>query len=323
MTGKKIALSDIREEALLARMPGRRSFWRRRAPEILAAGLYAVLLVVWLVPKYRYQPGPELGGPPRPEWCAAGSLLPAAYLAYFLAGIALLLGPIVSGALAWARERDRGTLEALLLTPMDFSALVSLRFWHALWPWVKLMLYLQPVHMLFSGAHLFRTPGQTWGGWTDFSLCTLMSKPLMAYFIVDERIYLYQLQPAWNGLGDLLAPMALRFANDFSTVFFACAAAYFISVRARNSARALATSFILVPSVLCIILAPHDLMFFLAFPRASNETTDMLLTGYGFVGIAALITRLWLALWLVKRAARNFDWYALGEKPPAATPARP
>jgi hypothetical protein len=323
MSEKKITLSDIREEALLARMPGRRSLWRRRAPEIWAAVIYAILLVVWLTPELIYRPQSGIGAAPRSAWWLKWGLVSGAYLAYFLAGAVLFFGALASGSLAWARERDRGTLEPLLLTPMNFSAVVSLRFWHGLWPWVRLMLWLLPIYLLISLSGPFlefaHDPGELHEPWGLSCVCVFMSKPLLGLFAWGGP---FKPGPDWH-LGTT-GLVALRLVNDFSIVLFVCAAAYYLSVRSRSGTRALVAASLIVPLAAPLILAPQDMLGLTAqlliwadYLTGSNALLQALLVAYGLVGIAAFIARVWLALWLVKRAARNFDWYALGEKPPA------
>ena len=328
MTGKKITLADIREEALLARMPGRRSFWRRRAPEIWAAVIYGVLLLAWVASMFRYYPakGPDSDYlAAMPPWWTEVSLVSAGYVAYGLAGAVLFFGAMASGALAWARERDRGTLEPLLLTPMNFSAVVSLRFWHVLWPWVRLMLWLLPIYLLISLGGPFlefaHDPGEFDEPWGLSCVCVFLSKSLLGVFALVGPT---RPGPDWH-LGTT-GLVALRFVNDFSIVLFVCAAAYYISVRSRSGTRALVAASLIVPLAAPLILAPQDMLGLAAqlliwadHLMGSNAVLQALLVAYGLLGIAAFIARVWLALWLVKRAARNFDWYALGEKPPAAS----
>jgi hypothetical protein len=302
----------------LAQPPGRRGWLRRFAPELCALGVYLLMLTVFWWTRWRHPGFPMESGDTEWELRALGqAALVGAVWAYALAGLIFLIGPTVSGALAWGRERDRETLEALVLTPAAPEALVRGRFWRVALPWMRFCVYLLPVYLLLSTNNLF-AEACTEKTWAVSDICALGSH---LFFGLCGEVWDWLLGGPHRPNPWTVGLAAVRLANDVTIPLFACALAYFLSLKSRTSGRAMLWSGLLVPGALLVALDLHNWLFLLVVWRilplnAEGWQYVLVCSTYLALGLAAFIARIWLALWLVKHAARNFDWYALGEKPP-------
>ena len=286
-----------------ARPPGRRSLLREFAAGWWALAIYAAFIATYLVLARRYQAPPDAGWHDRSG--RAMSLALAA--AYGLGGIVLFLGPLWSGAMAWARERQAGTLEALLLTPLNSTERVQGRFWHVFGPWARLLLYLLPLYLVLACTEPFQSAGTLRGGWDLWLLCIFVTKPSWMFWTVTEALHSWE----WSLAG--LVPVLLRFANDFTIAFFACAAAYYISVRARSATRALVGAGLVAMGMLTV-LSLHDWLLAAEITETFRIRPDTVgFLTYGSLGALAAVVRVWLGFRLLRLAAENFDAYVLGE----------
>ena len=241
-----------------------------------------------------------------------GSLI----IAYALSALLLVVLPAAAGAMALAGEHDRHTMDALLLTPMDHAALVRGRFWQVFEPWARFYIYLMPLYLMLAGSALFSVGAakQSWGR-PDSEVCALGSSPLLSYVLIWYRLnhnYTKFLMD-WHWWGVLLA--LLRFAADLSLPLVSCSGAFFISARASTAGRALLVTYLVIPVAAFLVLFPNDWLAWLAVMDVTDMSNDTSLWLYGLLGLGAVIFRFWLAFWLVRRAARNFDCSALGERP--------
>jgi hypothetical protein len=283
-------LRRIRElmDTPLARPPGRRGFLSEFTAGWLALSIYAAFLIAWL---------------------ATDQLRLALALVYVLAGLVLFVGPLWSGAMAWARERQGATLEPLLLAPHKSTERVLGRFLHVFGPWVRLLVYLLPLS--FTSASIEPFWSDEWN-WYEVLLSVLVPRHLWLYFVTQLGSVSYD-WPSGGLLGDLL-----RFANQFTVAFFACAAAYHISVRARSVAGALVGAGLVALGMLTVLSLHGWLMVIgkLGVLHLASEGIELLFFGaYVSLGMLAAVVRIWLGLWLLRLAVRNFDAWALGEKP--------
>ncbi len=290
--------------APLARPPGftRHPRLYRFAPEWGMACLYTATFANLL-----WSPG------------ALGSLLGAASIAYATAMFVLILYPMSLAVLLATVDRSRGATESLLLTPLDRSRLVWGRFLNVTIPWLRAFVYLLPAYFVIAGS--IRV-GYT-RGWPNPILhaldCAFSLVPLfVAELAFDVNWGATMLR--WNGSGFLL--ILLRLVNDLSVFLFVTGASLYISTGARSTVRAMLRSFVLVPAALLSVLMLdywwlylHDL---LDSPLGNTVTT----AGYGILAVSMMLLRFFLAWYLVRRTARNFDWYALGEEPPAGKASR-
>jgi hypothetical protein len=294
----------------LAKPPGKRGWVRRFAPEWCVLAVCLTMFLVFLrlfFAKY---------------WSLETATLAGAVWAYVLAGLILLVGPLVSGALAWSRERDRDTLESLVLTPADRETVVRGRFWQGVFPWLRFCAYLLPIYLLLSTNGLFMDSHRHSEKWIVSDICAFGGH---VFFGLFPSVW----SECFSGMNPLhpwaVVLSLLRLLNEASIPLFVFALAYFLSLRCRTTGRAILWSCLLAPGALFTVFALHDwvllLMIWQYLPFVSmEEVYAVICSAYLALGLAAFVARIWLALWLVKRAARNFDWYALGEKPPEAKP---
>jgi len=299
-------IGRIRElmRAPLARPPGRRGWLRRLAPEICALAVYGTLLalLIWWEAVW-----PRI-------WAQGETLGRAVLMAYGLAGVLMILAAIGTGVLALARERARGTLDALLLTTADRRKLVLGRFWCLVAPWLRLFLYLLPLYVIMSCSDLFRDAHRD-PEKEIVSLFCVFSHNFNLLFIALRYNY-YSTGGGPHPWSIFLA--LLRWLNDFSIFLFAAAAAFHSSARVRSTGRALLLAYLLVPLALGTVLGLHawwvaaiKIWGLLPTPREWIATAI-----YALLAVSSLAFRIRLTWLLLGRTARNFDWYALGERPP-------
>jgi hypothetical protein len=330
-----------------ARPPGRRSALARFAPEICALAVAALGAAVYLL-SGRY---PSFGNlpvrcgllPDSAEWLWKGGLvgsfaqarmLNAAAAACGLAGLLLTLAPVGAMAAALAAERQRGTLEAMLLTPTHHQLLARGRFWHLALPWARAALYALILYLAVSmfdalqnprpqpplgGEHveLFSYGAAPWSiRWLD-----LLGRAFITHsWKAAVSVWHLETIPAGSGHGFVLS--GLRWANDASSFVFAAAAAYFISVRAASVRRAVLVSFLAVVAALLTVLSP-DAWWLLFSQLAPSRDPSAYLRSYWIIAMLLVAARLVLAFKLVSRVADNFDAYALGEELDKERPATP
>ena len=250
---------------------------------------------------------------------ALGSLLGAASIAYAMAMVFLLLWAMSLAVLLATAERSRGATDSLLLTPLDRSRLVWGRFLNLTIPWLRAFLYLLPVYFVIAGS---TRVGYT-RGWPDPALhalgCAFSPVPLfVAELAFDVNWGATTLR--WGGSGLLLT--LLRLVNDLSVFLFAAGAALYLSTGASSAARAMLRSFVLIPAALLSVLMLDYWWLYLHDLLGSPLGNTVMTAGYGILAVTMMLLRFFLAWCLVRRTARNFDWYALGERPPAGRAAR-
>jgi len=278
-----------------ARPPGRRKFLSRFDPEVRAAIIYAVvLLIAWA---FRSD---------------SGSLAGAVAVGYLLAGLMLLVSPAAQVAGALSGEVDRGTAEALVLTPGDHSRLAWGRFLHAAWPWLRMVLWLLPMHLVMGYAFM----GLRLGSDDAFVgvLASLGPKPASVAVTMD----------GWRS-GDLLEPeiglaMALgRFLKDALDVLTLAAVGYWISALAGSGRRAVWMAGLAGPGlILTVFLADMWLVVGVQIVARLAEiggvdTQEVAGTVYVLAALAMLAFQVLAIWWCVGRVARNFDRYLARE----------
>ena len=325
-----------------ARPPGRRGLITRLAPELCALLVYGAFVALYLLFRAdelseRIQNIPLNWDllPPQgihvgflgPGWPFLGNFAFAAVTTTVLAGLLIILLPVGPAAATLAAERERGTLEALLLTPTHHHHLARGRFWLVTLPWLRFALYLLPVYLALPFYVRFLSGGYpaVSEGWPDGPTQTapeifdhgaapwslLWLKLLGGVFRAD----------AWNegftywlghtiradGAHGFLLP-ALRWAHDVSAGLFAAAVGFLISARARTVRGAVLRSYLLAPLALLTVLSPDVCWLFLSvLPMVGSAG------GYWLVVMAMLVVRLLVISRLLARVADNLDAVALGE----------
>jgi hypothetical protein len=302
-----------------ARPPGRRSALARFAPEICAGAVWLVFLLVCLLAdsssRFPGRFGPADSSP------ALVLISKASAAAYGLSWLLLIFLPIRAGAAAWAGERDREAMEALVLTPLDHRRLALGRFWHVLTPWLRLVLYLVPLYMLMANgsvlrellAHLQRDAPE----WI-----VLMAYAPRPYFASTQwATASFSFWPAGGGEAPLLLwrvlLMGLRLLDDLSVFVFAVGAGFYISTRLKTTRRALLVSQLVVLGGMLTVMVPDlwlvAILGMVAGVTGSDGRTLMLL--FGAAATAAMAGRYLAGCLAIRAAVRNFDAYAVGEKP--------
>ncbi len=291
--------------APFARPPGRPSAHAAYAPEYCAAGTCAVFVFAVLAGAVMHDRLDRSAG----ETLQAALLVGAA-AAYGFAGLLLLILPVIFAARGLARERDLGTAEALLLTPLDHRRTAWGRFWRAFLPWWRFSLYLLPLYVL--GA--LSVASKALCGidrWIVAPFILILPKPMImiaGFGAAHEGMS----WGAWTLAGLLVA--ALRFIKDLSVLAMLAAIAFWVSSWARGSGRALAWSFVIGLGWLCSLGALHlwsGLFWARAFGFGLDNYSACVVAL--IVGLAVVAAQFVLSLVLVGRAARRFEAWSLRE----------
>jgi len=294
-----------------ARPPGRRSVWTRFAPEWCAAAVYLAFgaVLAWQRPEFEYQSLTE-------------ALFKATSAAYALAGCLLLVVPVAAAAASLAAERRRGTAEAAVLSAHDHAAQAWGRFLWLVLPWGRLLLYLLPIYGVIAANNSL----DYGGGSSDYLGFVAMScvAPKPAVLILGWGFGHELGRLHWHAVSFLV--LVVRPLSDASILLFAAAWAYHISARSRSTVRSLVLSGLGIPAVLLTALSADswwilgvaagylDAVVSLLNWFALEEET-FVVSVYAALGGLLLVLRFGLAFWLVRRVARNFDAWMLGEKP--------
>lgn len=283
---------------------------RRFAPEVCAGACYLAAALT-----LSFSPAARITG----EGHLDALLLLGAGMAYVLAGLLLFLVPMGLAAMVFARERDRSTLDALLMTPLDRESVVWGRFWSLVTPWLRLMLYLIPFYGIWACSEIMQEAVETIAeekdAWPLVLIIACLPKPLVGLGVVTVW---FNFPGGWGNesalsLGGAML-MALRAVNDLSIFPLVTAAAFHISARARSTGQALALSFLIIPFAMLTVLA-FDVWIPVLWGIFARDITEEMATTYGVLASLAMLFRFGLAWWLVRRVARNFDAYATGERP--------
>jgi hypothetical protein len=290
----------------LARFPGRRRLWSRFFPEICALAVYALGAAIFLVPAV-YWDYLVLGR------SASRKAMEAASLTYWAAAVILVFGPLIQSLNAWHRERSRGTAEALVLTPMDHGALVMGRYWHILLPWLRFMLWMLPLYLCLAVHPVMeRIDRGNSSSWMLGGIYALGSKGLFGTMVVATASPPEDL----SLLGLFLA--AARWLVDVVALWLASSLGFHLSARARSRG-GLAVAYVLLPLLLGTVACLNDwLMLPLDVLRrmgAFGLSRDAMAGIHITVGLLILIGSVFLSAAALRRTARNFDAYLLGEKP--------
>jgi len=285
----------------LARPPGRRGLLRRFAPEWCALAVYAAFFLQLLTG--------ALHGPRVIDSALLDCIRVAAAAGYGLAGVCIVLGSAVTGALAWAGERERGAMDSLLLTSTDHRMLARGRFLHALAPWLRFLAWLIPLYVCMGISGFFALLLDLQDYYRLAPLAGACQTWLVSVRLnVHEGLHDFISPPMWHVLLGLL-----RLVNDLTVAVFACAAGFHIATRVRSAGRALLLSCLLIPFVLFTVFSAHDWVEILTYFCGSAYHPWSVAKWYSLLGATMFAVRCCLAWVLVRSAARNFDAYVLGE----------
>jgi ABC-type Na+ efflux pump permease subunit len=251
-----------------------------------------------------------------------------AALAAGLCGLVLTLVPAGMAAATLAAERQRGTLEALLLTPTHHRLLIRGRFWFAIMPWLRFAFYALPVYLAVSLAgvwarhsdfmldsHMLAFGAAPWSiGWLD-----CLGRALVTHtWEATTSVWHVTTVDAAKPMGFLLS--LFRWANDVSSALFGAAVALAVSCRAASVRNAVLASWGLALALLLTLLSA-DFWWVLVCMRRTVSDVDVYAKLYWIVVLAVIAVRVVLAFMLVGRVADNFDAYALGEELEKQRPA--
>jgi hypothetical protein len=330
-----------------AEPPGRRGVWVRFAPEWCALAIVAVGLLVYALPglspqcevlwrlpeKLGLVPGQVLAEVDRRSGglfrFPTPSFIAAVALAQGLVVLALLFLATVTVAGSLAAERERGTLEPLLLTPLHHRLMIRGRFWHLAWPWLRLALYALPLYLAFPLREL-ATGGppvsihsgcaEPWSlKWQGF----LVDRLCNTYAIGPYSLAGWFMQPTPAGSAEGWLISGLRWLGDLSAVIFAAGAAFFVSSRAKTVRTATWLSCLVAPAALLTVLSPDAWWAVVAAVQLRTRAGACLDSrSYWLMAMGLMAARLIAGLWLVARVADTFEAVAVGERPASAEEQR-
>jgi len=281
----------------LSRPPGRRNPAARLVPEICAGGVYVTWFTAALLLYDESHP-----------------LMIGALFAYGAAGLVLLVVPAVLMSTTLAFERDRGTMESLVLTPGNHAALGRGRFWHAAWPWLRFMLWLVPLYIVQAAAGVGSLRTANMEEFLAVSVAYVFAPKVYMLPIVGMGMTRTAEIPCWGAV-----LMLGRIAKDTIDMAVGMGIAYYLSARMRRGGHAVLVSCVVVPASMLTVFCATEwgaLITVLLWQLASwgGPTSIGPFIALYFVGaLAVTVFEIWLAGALVGRVARNFDAYAVGE----------
>jgi hypothetical protein len=296
----------------LSAPPGKSGRWLRRTPIICVALIYAVWLATTLITYIAFYDFGEIA-------TAGQSVVIGGLWAYGVAGVLLMLLPAAMTASVLAHERDRGTMEALVLTPVDRERLSRGRFWCAAWPWLRVFLWLLPVYLCLSiGVSGFFGSSQISMSGTKeylgFSVAYVFVPKFYACMFAGMGLSLGPGMPCWE-----LVLTVLRISRDMIDVMVALGISYYFSARMRRGVHAMLLSMVTVPAcMLTLFLAPEWAAVLIATLAAATRSfggrppMEVFVTLYALGGIAVSSFELWFCFVLLRRVSRRFDEYAVG-----------
>ncbi len=296
-----------------ARPPGRRRRWTGAAPEWCALVIY---LAVGGIALFRTKYLVNVEGESFDD-ALLETLHIAAAVGYSVFAVCITVFPLVGAALTFASERGRGTLEAMVLTPLDGRKIAALRWLHVVAPWLRLFAWMLPLYFLIAGTGVFNEIRDGFRlDWEEVSLSfalALMPKGLLALLIANEGLH--------RGLNWSLgagAIAALRVLGDLAGFLVLTGGAYLCSVRFTTAVRALVAAFLLVFGGLCTVLAADVLgAFALTMLRefdVFHYSRELGLVYYAIAAPLCLFAKLLLGLAMALLAVLGFNAWALREK---------
>jgi len=213
-------------------------------------------------------------------------------------------------------ERERGTIESMVLAPVRPADLVWGRYLRVALPWMRFMLWMLPLYLVLSSSELF-TAGVA--GQDD------TAPGLWALFALGPRgisLGLLAEPPfRWGPTGPTALSVALclvRWLRDAWNIMLVAALGMHISARARSTLRGLLLAFLIVPLTMAVVFCIPEVLGFIAanFLQVLHEEgarigVNVLYPCFALLGVVAEVLVARRALRLV---AWNFAPFAVGEK---------
>jgi hypothetical protein len=282
----------------LARPPGRQGFMTRWQAECCAGLVYLVWAVGSLWMTYEGE---------------RGAVYIGAMFAYAAAGLIMFVLAATSSASILAAERDRRTMETMVITPGRHEKLALGRFWCVALPWLRFVLWMLPLYIvqaIAAGGSVRTTDAEEF-----FGLSTIyVFAPKVAMLpLMGEGMRRVVELPCWAFL-----LMIGRVLADSLDVVTAVAIAFYASARFWRASHAMLVAGLIVPaSMLTVFCAPEWVSIGLVVlwevtgAMGPSSPTPVFI-GYLLGSLAVAAVQIALVRWLVLRVARRFDSYALG-----------
>jgi hypothetical protein len=284
--------------APLARPPARQNFTTRWQAECRAGVVYLVWAGVSL-------------------WMAyidvEHAFIAGAMAAYGAAALMMLAMAGTSSAWIIARERDRGTMEALVLTPGRHEEIARGRFWYVARPWGRFLLWLLPLYIvqavMIGGAV---NTSNTVEFVMRSALCAFGPKGAMAGVMAEGMSRSVEI-PCWA----ILLTVG-RIVTDAVDLLAAVSIGYYASARFWRTSHAVLVAGLVVPAAMLSVFCAPEWMLVLTklveqlIGGAGGMRGGFVATAYCVASVVTMAFEIALARWLVKRVVSRFDSYALG-----------
>ncbi|MHC4917551.1 MAG: hypothetical protein ACYTGB_18910 [Planctomycetota bacterium] len=236
------------------------------------------------------------------------ALSKASAVAYAVSGLLMIFLPIRAGAAAWATERDRGAMEAMVLVPCDHGRIAMGRLCWCAWGCFRFVLYTLPVYALLAHGILLQLLGAV-NSWEQYAY--MIHMPRWGYaigqYVVSLRPFM---PPEVTPLVLRVLVVAGRLLDDLSVLVLALGTGFYISTRLKTSRRALMLSQIIVLGALMTVLAPGIwLAVLVGVVIGGGGAAELAYTAGAPTG---MVLRYALGIWLAVLAVRRFDRYVLG-----------
>jgi hypothetical protein len=263
---------------------------RRVAPEIAALVVYLVMALAALILV-------DTSGYPWVDGAAWG---------YLVAAAILTIVPLSMAASSLASERQMGTLDALILAPVDRKRLVWGRYWNCVMPWTRFIAWLLPIYIVLFLSRPIEGGSAKWlGPSITATMCGLGSKPALGFMILDagdSMALRFELQALC---------VAVRPLRDFVSLLFVTGMGLYCSARCRTRTAALALALSVTPLLLGTLLSAAEWVMILSgrLPGVADIGA-----GYFFWSIVTVLVEVLLGIRLASSVARNFDRFMLREE---------
>ncbi len=261
------------------------------------------MLFAGLVIYLGLQPAPEpvdsdLCGPPPSYW------MNAFFWAYLLGGAIMIAGPAAAGAGAFAGERRWGTLQSLLLTPLDRRALCLGRWWNITRRWLCMLAWMTPVYLAMARGFAVFEPlhNLNSGEGAGATLIATGPRPLAAallWLISGEEV---------KSLSSAGLFLVVRIGRDCLTVALSAAIGCWVGVRRGWTLGAGIIAGFLSAGLMATLFNWPSWISLLFRIFMSGDSTSAIYAIAAALGIAfeVLVIR-----WLMNGTARGFDVRAL------------
>lgn len=292
----------------LARPPGRRGWFVRLGPAWWAAVVYVLLVAGYLISLLVFHDNELLD-----DWTVPLTL--GCFVAWTVGSTILFWGALLSGALAMASERSLGTMDALLMTPIEHARLTDGRYWQGLVPWLKFMALLFPVYLALSGTGIFERTGDEFPNNWERSIvasgvCSWSSKAMFLWLSANKGMLNDGLQ--WHPWS--FALLCLRLVADISVIVLVYTAGFYISARARGTRHALVLACSIVPLALITVFSLHDwsvvALIVALYLHLKSDFYSVYHWIYSALGAASCVVCWPLSWYLHRSACRNFERWA-------------